>query len=422
MSRSIQWNVAAYMISAALLASLFFSFNLNANNWNSRSSDLGIGQWHANGTASTFESPFVPLLPKPLFEVADKLPLTLSSKPTALLPQVKTPHIVQGATSSLTKVPSTVPVTTTPAGATIPATADTNKTITSVTPLTASSQPNNVLEVPLAASAVPSVPTVHTYEVTSFYLNVRALPNASSDILRTIEKGTLLQVLTTTESGWLSLQDGGYVSGRYANPVGDATGAKVTAPVVTAPSPAAKSAKSGAVYVSSVSAASRPAVHLRPTAADASDSLAENPVKPTSKVMSDSGMTAEHIAVLLKGTKLAGLGLEDVILEIEQKYGINAFFTIAVMKLESGNGKSTLARTKNNLFGLNAITGNAQKKAFTFATKDDCIRKFGQLISDKYVERGFTTIEKVASKYCPANGLWAGHVRNIMRSDYGKLT
>ena len=91
------------------------------------------------------------------------------------------------------------------------------------------------------------------------------------------------------------------------------------------------------------------------------------------------------------------------------------------MKLESGNGKSRLSQTKNNLFGLNATTGSENKKAFSFATKGDSVRKFGQLISKNYVGKGLTTIEKVAKKYCPANGRWSGHVKSIMKSDFRKL-
>ncbi|MDG0812585.1 hypothetical protein [Cohnella rhizosphaerae] len=63
-------------------------------------------------------------------------------------------------------------------------------------------------------------------------------------------------------------------------------------------------------------------------------------------------MTEAHIAKLFKGTALAGHGIEDVVLEIEEDYGINALFTIAVMKLESGNGKSKLSRTKKQFIRL----------------------------------------------------------------------
>jgi beta-N-acetylglucosaminidase len=146
----------------------------------------------------------------------------------------------------------------------------------------------------------------------------------------------------------------------------------------------------------------------------------EEPEKPTSTVKTDSGLTEEHISTIFKGSALENEGLEEVILEIEETYGINAYFTIAVMKLESGNGESRLAQTKNNLFGLNAIDGKMDQ-AFSFETKGDSVRKFGQLISNNYVDKGYTTIEKVSKKYCPSNSEWPSLVVSIMKSDYRKL-
>ncbi|MDG0812586.1 hypothetical protein [Cohnella rhizosphaerae] len=70
---------------------------------------------------------------------------------------------------------------------------------------------------------------------------------------------------------------------------------------------------------------------------------------------------------------------------------------------------------------MNATSGDPNNKAFSFKTKADSVRKFGQLLADKYVDKGFTTIDKVAAKYCPASSSWAGKVKGIMKSDYRKL-
>jgi beta-N-acetylglucosaminidase len=147
---------------------------------------------------------------------------------------------------------------------------------------------------------------------------------------------------------------------------------------------------------------------------------AESPNKPNYLVKSDSGLVESHIEEILKGTSLAGHDLAKAILEIEEKYGINAYFTIAVMKLESGNGKSRIAQDKNNLFGLNALDGDSFNKAFSFKTMGDSVEKFGQLISDNYIDKGYKTIEKVSTKYCQANPKWAGVVKGIMENDYSK--
>lgn len=235
------------------------------------------------------------------------------------------------------------------------------------------------------------------YEVTAYYLNVRTNPYNGSKVQRVVSQGTRLEVLSLTDNGWLKLKDGGYVHGGYAKLLADPDGSPPALPPLLPPAPPEAGSDSSAD----------------------TDTDTE-PASPTNRVASDSGLTEAHIAKLFKGTALAGHGIESVVLEIEEEYGINALFTIAVMKLESGNGKSRLSRTKNNLFGLNA-TSSADSKAFSFKSKGESVRKFGQLLSDKYVDKGYTTVDKVAKKYCPASSSWAGKVMNIMKSDYRKL-
>jgi len=224
--------------------------------------------------------------------------------------------------------------------------------------------------------------TAENYEVTAHYLNVRSGADKSSRILHVVAQGSLLEVVGATDNGWLELKSGGYVHGKYAQRTGGSAKTK------TSPPPKAE-----------------------PT----------SPEKPTSLVKSESGLTEEHIAKILEGTALEGEGLEKAILEVENDYGINAYFTIAVMKLESGNGKSKIAKNKNNLFGLNASGSNPYKKALSFNTKGESVQKFGHLISKNYVDKGLTSIEKVAKKYCQANPKWPSLVKGIMKSDYKKV-
>ncbi|TFE26335.1 glucosaminidase domain-containing protein [Cohnella luojiensis] len=254
-------------------------------------------------------------------------------------------------------------------------------------------------EVHISASPTkkPAVSSVQTYKVTAYYLNVRANAYAKSKVLKVVQMGTLLEVLQKIDNGWLRLNGGGYVHGDYAELVdGEIQTAKITplqqlVPLVMKNSEDVQVTESG------------------------------NPVKPTSTVGTASGLSEEDIAMIFDGTDLAGHRLEEAILEVEEEYGINALFTIAVMKLESGNGSSRLAKNKNNLFGLNASGADPHKRAFSFETKGDSVRKFGQLLSKNYVGKGYTTIEKIATKYCPANSKWSGLVKNIMKRDYSKL-
>lgn len=238
---------------------------------------------------------------------------------------------------------------------------------------------------PVPAPPVKKQNVEASYEVTADYLNVRSEADGTSKILDVVTKGSILEVVRPTDNGWLELKSGGYVHGGYAMPIGG--GAKPSASG-QAPRPAGPSAK---------------------------------PSKPTSAVKSSSGLTEEQIAKMIKNTALEGEGLEKAILETEKTYGINSYFTIAVMKLESGHGKSQLAKTKNNLFGLNAIDGDSYNNALSFKTKGESVIEFGHIISEFYLDKGLTSVEKVARKYCEANSDWPALVKSIMNSDYKKI-
>ena len=242
-----------------------------------------------------------------------------------------------------------------------------------------------------------------TYEVTSHYLNIRENKNVDSKIINVVKNGDILEVLATTDNDWLQLKDGGYVNGKYTELISGQAISPETQLTTQTPLPLPLPLQ-------------KP---LKITVNKTTNSAI--PSKPTTIVKSDSKLTIKHITEIFEGTLLADHGLEETIIEIEREYGINAYFTIAVMKLESGHGKSKIARNKNNLFGLNAIDGDAYNKAFSFKTKGESVRKFGQLISDNYIDKGYTSIEKVAKKYCNANPKWSSLVMSIMKSDYKKL-
>jgi flagellum-specific peptidoglycan hydrolase FlgJ len=245
---------------------------------------------------------------------------------------------------------------------------------------------------------------VANYEVTAYFLNVRvsAAADGTSGILDVVKKGSILEVIEVLDSGWLKLIDGGYVHGRYAKMISE---------------PIKESARVKILSVEHITE-EQYLPELQPAKNIKHDGV---PNKPTSVVKTESNLTEEHIAQIFEGTALSGYELEKAILEIEREYGINAYFTIAVMKLESGHGESRIARNKNNMFGLNAIDSDTYNKAFSFETKGESVQKFGQLISENYIDEGLTSLEKVARKYCQANPKWPILVKSIMESDYNKL-
>jgi len=253
------------------------------------------------------------------------------------------------------------------------------------------------------------------YETTAYYLNVRADASAKSKILKVVERGTILSVVEKLENGWLKLEGKGYVHGGYAEPVGESAAPEEKPAPKTAAKAAPKTAAKAAAKP--VPAAAKKTAAVRTVAATSMTAKSE-PHKPFDKVQSSSGLTVEAIEALFKGTGLANQGLEKAIMELEDQYGINAYFTIAVMKLESGNGTSKVAKSRNNLFGLNSNNGTGYLR---FKTKVDSVKRFGQLISKNYIGKGYTTIEKIGRKYCPANSKWPGLVKNVINRDYKRV-
>lgn len=256
-----------------------------------------------------------------------------------------------------------------------------------------------------ASSAAPAVlkadDIVKIYVTTVNLLNVREAPSAQATIVRVVSKGTRLTVRSETADGWLRLTDGTYAKSAYAKLVGQKSKAPVQALSYASYSESAADSSAG-------------------TSAGASGEPNPNPsfYVPFPAVKSDSGLSEENISRLFEGTKLLDNDLEEAILEIEQDYGINAFFTVAVMKLESGNGTSKAAANRNNLFGMRSGQGDGYLR---FDTKADSVRRFGRLISENYIEEGYTSITKISGKYCPPNKDWASLVANIIKRDYGLL-
>lgn len=107
-------------------------------------------------------------------------------------------------------------------------------------------------------------------------------------------------------------------------------------------------------------------------------------------------------------------GHEDVLIELEQEYGINAIFAMAVSSLESGYGKSSRAKNRHNYYGL------ATKKRWNSLQSNT--RYWGELMNTMYVNNGRLSVTQISSKYCPQdNDKWARDVRVLMRRFYSSL-
>ena len=69
----------------------------------------------------------------------------------------------------------------------------------------------------------------------------------------------------------------------------------------------------------------------------------------------------------------------------QEKYGVNALLALGVAINESGWGKSTIAKTKNNLFGMNAVDSSPGEAANYYKSVELCINEFAKY----YISRGY---------------------------------
>lgn len=83
------------------------------------------------------------------------------------------------------------------------------------------------------------------------------------------------------------------------------------------------------------------------------------------------------------GSLMANKG--SAFIDSQNTYGVNALLMTGVAANESAWGKSSIALSKNNLFGLNAIDSSPGTSANTFASAEACINDF----ANGWMSRGY---------------------------------
>lgn len=74
----------------------------------------------------------------------------------------------------------------------------------------------------------------------------------------------------------------------------------------------------------------------------------------------------------------------------QSTYGVNAMLMACVGGLESAWGASSIAKNKNNLFGLNAVDSSPGTSADTYSSVDECIKTFAETyMSKRYLRSGY---------------------------------
>lgn len=127
------------------------------------------------------------------------------------------------------------------------------------------------------------------------------------------------------------------------------------------------------------------------------------------EVFKKTNLTPQTLDLILVGTGLAGHGQDFH--DMEQTYGVNALFAMAVAKTESGLGTSNYAINRNNYFGLIGRT---------FASGREGILAFGDLMN-----RGLyygKTMQGIAETFCPLNATsWVTKNQTYMTGFWEKL-
>jgi hypothetical protein len=102
---------------------------------------------------------------------------------------------------------------------------------------------------------------------------------------------------------------------------------------------------------------------------------------------------ADRLNQALDG-KLRGMG--EIFIREGKRYNIDPAFLAAVAQHETGNGKSKAALEKNNIAGMMGANGLR-----SYSSVEASIIDMARNLSNNYLDKGFTTIPKIGSKYAP---------------------
>ncbi len=91
------------------------------------------------------------------------------------------------------------------------------------------------------------------------------------------------------------------------------------------------------------------------------------------------------------GTSSKMYNTGNTLVTMQDTYGVNALLMTGVAANESAWGKSNIALTKNNLFGLNAVDSSPGQSANYYSDVSTCIQDFAETyMSKRYLRPGYT--------------------------------
>ena len=124
-----------------------------------------------------------------------------------------------------------------------------------------------------------------------------------------------------------------------------------------------------------------------------------------------SGISKNKIMELLKNTTYCNDEVVDELYNLEHSdKPINCLFVIAISKLESGNGNSSLAQSHNNLGGIKSRAGDYQY----FNSHSNSIKSIGDiLVSYVYEYNIGNSIWQINNLYCESSD-WSSKLIKII--------
>lgn len=140
-----------------------------------------------------------------------------------------------------------------------------------------------------------------------------------------------------------------------------------------------------------------------------------------SNILSASGLSAAQLQAAEKAIS-PGNGYSgdfwQALVDAENKYGLNALFILAHADIESAHGTSYYARTRNNLFGFNAIDSDPNQ-ASSYASDAASVDYYASFLKRYYLTPGAvyfngTTPHGVFVKYSSSHDSEAQSVVGLM--------
>ena len=122
------------------------------------------------------------------------------------------------------------------------------------------------------------------------------------------------------------------------------------------------------------------------------------------------------------GTKFTGYG--QAFLDIAEATGLNPIYILAHAGVESAWGKSNMAITKNNYFGIHAYDSNPDLALTMGDSVIEGLYNGAKWIAEKYYQQGQDTLHEMIygpKRYASAADAWINEIVSIMGTSYRVL-